>query len=89
MFQLSLQFSWYSRRVGLAAILKMTEIYMLQDSSVDHSSTWKFLEKRIEEAMVLQDMLIPSADSTSHVQQALGNAFTTARNILGINFNRR
>lgn len=85
----SVDFNWYTRRVGLASIYKATELYMLQDSSTDFEKTWKFLERRIEEASLVHDFLVKSEDATSHIQNAVGSAFSTARNILGLNFERR
>lgn len=85
----SVDFNWYTRRVGLASIYKATELYMLQDSSPDFEKTWKFLERRIEEASIVHDFLVKSEGATSHIQNAVGSAFSTARNILGLNFERR
>lgn len=85
----SVDFNWYTRRIGLASIYKATELYMLQDTSDDFEKTWKFLERRIEEASVVHDFLIKSEDATVHIQNAVGSAFSTARNILGLNFDRR
>lgn len=84
-----LQINWYARRIGLAAIFKATELYMIQDSSVGFENTWKFLDRRIAESKIVHDMLIQSEGATEHLTSAVGTAFTTARNILGLNFNRR
>lgn len=85
----SVDFNWYTRRLGLASIYKATELYMLQDNSTDFERTWKFLARRMEEATVVHDFLIKSEDATVQIQNALGTAFSTARNILGLNFDRR
>ncbi|XP_055603723.1 ubiquinone biosynthesis protein COQ9, mitochondrial-like isoform X2 [Uranotaenia lowii] len=85
----SVDFNWYTRRIGLASIYKATELYMMQDSSPDFEKTWKFLERRMEEATLVHDFLLKSEDATMHLQNAVGSAFSTARNILGLNFNRR
>lgn len=85
----SVDFNWYTRRIGLASIYKATELHMLQDSSVDFEKTWKFLDRRIEEASLVHDFLIKSDGATSYLQNAVGSAFSTARNILGLNFERR
>jgi len=82
----SVDFGWYTRRIGLATIYKMTELYMLQDKSMEHLDTWKFLERRIEEGNQIQEVLNVGDQTT---KKALNSAFLTARNILGINFNRR
>ncbi|KDR15297.1 hypothetical protein L798_10733, partial [Zootermopsis nevadensis] len=49
----SVDFSWYSRRVALAGIYKMTELYMIQDKSADFEETWHFLGRRIEDVSQL------------------------------------
>lgn len=85
----SVDFNWYTRRVGLASIYKATELYMLQDNSQDYEKTWKFLDRRVEEARKLHDFLIKSEHATVHIQNAVGSTFSTARNIFGLNFNRR
>ncbi|XP_053663001.1 ubiquinone biosynthesis protein COQ9, mitochondrial [Anopheles marshallii] len=85
----SVDFNWYTRRIGLACIYKTAELYMLQDTSVGFEKTWKFLERRMEEASLVHEFLVKSEDATHHLQNAVGSAFTTARNILGLNFDRR
>jgi ubiquinone biosynthesis protein COQ9 len=66
-----LQFNWYARRVGLATIYKASELYMLQDSSPNYESTWKFLERRIADASLVHDVLIQGEEATQHLSQAL------------------
>uniref|UniRef100_A0A2M4CRT2 Ubiquinone biosynthesis protein n=1 Tax=Anopheles darlingi TaxID=43151 RepID=A0A2M4CRT2_ANODA len=85
----AVDFNWYTRRVGLACIYKTTELYMLQDSSPGFERTWKFLERRMEEASMVHEFLVKSEGATHQLQNAVGSAFTTARNILGLNFDRR
>jgi ubiquinone biosynthesis protein COQ9 len=85
----SVDFNWYARRIGLATIYKATELYILQDSTPDNEATWKFLERRIADASLVHDVLIQSESATQHLSQAVTSAFTTARNILGLNFDRR
>uniref|UniRef100_A0AAG5D3F5 Ubiquinone biosynthesis protein n=1 Tax=Anopheles atroparvus TaxID=41427 RepID=A0AAG5D3F5_ANOAO len=85
----SVDFNWYTRRIGLACIYKTTELYMLQDSSAGFENTWKFLERRMEEASLVHEFLVKSEGATHQLQNAVGSAFTTARNILGLNFDRR
>lgn len=46
----------------LAGIYKTTELYMLQDNSQDHKATWKFLERRIGEAVKLHSVLSVTSD---------------------------
>ncbi|KAJ6641395.1 Ubiquinone biosynthesis protein COQ9, mitochondrial [Pseudolycoriella hygida] len=74
----SVDFGWYTRRIGLATIYKMTEVYMLQDKSEGHADTWTFLERRIEEGIQIQDMLSMGDQTT---KKALNSAFLTAHSI--------
>jgi len=85
----SVDFNWYARRIGLATIYKATELYMLQDKSSEYENTWKFLERRIADASLVHDVLIQSEGATQHLTSAVSTAFSTARNILGLNFDRR
>lgn len=73
----------------MATIYKATELYILQDSTPDNEATWKFLERRIADASLVHDVLIQSESATQSLGQAVTTAFTTARNILGLNFDRR
>ncbi|XP_058976436.1 ubiquinone biosynthesis protein COQ9, mitochondrial [Musca domestica] len=84
----SVDIGWYTRRIGLASIMKMTELYMLQDHSPDHRKTWEFLENRMDDAVQLQMTLMKIGGTTSGVHRSLNSAFTTARSILGLNYNK-
>jgi ubiquinone biosynthesis protein COQ9 len=85
----SVDFGWYVRRVGLASIYKVTELYMLQDTSPDFIKTWEFLDRRIEDGVYIHNYIDNSGETTKNVQRSLTTAFETARNILGVNFDRR
>ncbi|KAH8233064.1 hypothetical protein KR026_003766 [Drosophila bipectinata] len=84
----SVDFGWYTRRVGLATIMKMTELYLLQDTSPGHANTWEFLKNRMDEAVQLQMMLSQTEGMTHTFQRSFNSAFVTARNILGLGYNR-
>ncbi|XP_016930471.2 ubiquinone biosynthesis protein COQ9, mitochondrial [Drosophila suzukii] len=84
----SVDFGWYTRRVGLATIMKMTELYFLQDTSPGHAQTWDFLKNRMDEAVQLQMMLSQTEGMTHTFQRSFKSAFITARNILGLGYNR-
>lgn len=85
----SVDIGWYTRRIGIASIYKMVELFMLQDKSPDHQKTWEFLERRVDEGVQIQEFLINSDQKTKTMTKALDNVFQTARNILGINCGRR
>ncbi|XP_054286741.1 ubiquinone biosynthesis protein COQ9, mitochondrial isoform X3 [Macrosteles quadrilineatus] len=80
----SVDFNWYSRRVALAAIYKMTELYLLQDQSADHAATWQFLRSRIDEAAQLHSVMMQSESGVQFAKEVATATFTTARNILGL-----
>lgn len=85
----SVSIDWYTRRVGVASIYKMTELHLLQDQSVDYAATWTFLERRMDEGLQIQEFLSASDQKAQLVVKTVGSAFETARNILGINSDKR
>lgn len=85
----SVDFEWYTRRIKVATIFKLTETYMLQDSSMNHEETWQFLKRRMEEITNIEAILSTSQGLTKNVQHKLISTFETARNILGLDYNRR
>ncbi|EDW02235.1 GH21886 [Drosophila grimshawi] len=84
----SVDFGWYTRRIGLATIMKMTELYMLQDASPAHAQTWEFLKNRMDEAVQLQMALSQTEGMTQTFSRSFNSAFITARNILGLGYSR-
>lgn len=85
----SVDIGWYTRRIGIASIYKMVELFLLQDKSPGYQQTWEFLERRMEEGIQIQEFLSTSDQKTKTVAKALGSAFQTARNILGLNYDKR
>lgn len=85
----SVDIGWYTRRIGLATIYKMVELHLLQDKSPEHQETWKFLERRIDEAILFLEFISTTDQKTQNMGKALGSAFQTARNILGMNCDKR
>ena len=39
--------NWYVKRLGLAYVYKLSELFYIQDTSPDHRDTWEFLCRRI------------------------------------------
>ncbi|XP_055687172.1 ubiquinone biosynthesis protein COQ9, mitochondrial [Lutzomyia longipalpis] len=74
----SVNITWYTRRVGVAGIIKITELYMLQDKSVDHQATWKFLERRMDDAVFLHSFFTQSEEAKNHMQKAITTAIETS-----------
>jgi ubiquinone biosynthesis protein COQ9 len=44
-------YNWYTKRMILASIISATKLYWLGDQSTDHTSTWAFLDRRIDNVM--------------------------------------
>ena len=43
--------NWYSKRATLSAVHGATVLFWLGDESLNHSATWEFLDRRIENVM--------------------------------------
>lgn len=56
---------------------------------MNHIETWDFLEKRMEEASKIQTLITQTDDKTQNIQKLVNSTFILARNMLGLNFNRR
>lgn len=74
---ISFQFGWYTRRVGLAGIYKVTELYMLQDNSEEFRNTYNFLKTRMDEAVLLNKLLDSTEATSEKLQNAVGAVFST------------
>lgn len=72
---------WYSRRLGLATVYKMTELYFIQDRSEDYKNTWKFLHQRIEEAVQLQRILHEAGITPKIALETISSTFDSVSNI--------
>ncbi|KAE8750143.1 hypothetical protein FOCC_FOCC003267 [Frankliniella occidentalis] len=81
----SVDVRWYSRRLGLATVYKMTELYFIQDQSEDHKATWKFLKQRVEEAVQLQHILHEAGITPKIALDTISSTFDAARSILRLN----
>ncbi|XP_065212121.1 ubiquinone biosynthesis protein COQ9, mitochondrial-like isoform X2 [Planococcus citri] len=84
----SVDFDWYVRRIALAGIYKVTELYMLQDKSPDYENTWKFLKTQLDDATALYSCIQQSEQASQLTKEISQATFTTARNILGLNWKR-
>lgn len=71
------QISWYARRIGLASVLKATEVYMLQDKSANCENTWNFLRSRLHEGKQILAFLNDSGQQTKNISTAFASAFET------------
>ncbi|XP_050311612.1 ubiquinone biosynthesis protein COQ9, mitochondrial [Anthonomus grandis grandis] len=84
----SVDFNWYMRRLGVAGVYKATELYLIQDNSLEQKDTWEFLGRRIEEAVQLHDIISKSDIASQGAKDAAKSAFITARNIIGVSWNK-
>lgn len=50
---------------------------MLQDSSATHAETWKFLNRRLTEAVAIHDVLLKSEKTGKVAQDGIMSAFIT------------
>lgn len=57
--------------------MKMTELYMVQDTSPAHAQTWEFLKNRMDEAIQLQMALAQTEGMTQTFQRSFNSAFVT------------
>jgi hypothetical protein len=50
---MSVDVTWYAKRIAVSAIFKSTELFLLTDASEDKADTWQFLARRFAEADAL------------------------------------
>ncbi|XP_018332579.1 ubiquinone biosynthesis protein COQ9, mitochondrial [Agrilus planipennis] len=81
----SVDFNWYARRIAVAGVYKATELYLIQDTSTDFKNSWQFLNKRLSELEQLHMLLVKSDESSRITKDSIAAAFTTARNMIGLN----
>ncbi|KAJ0397885.1 hypothetical protein ATCC90586_006471 [Pythium insidiosum] len=48
--------SWYTKRAILTGIYASTELFMLSDESPNFEETWRFLDRRVEETVMLGEL---------------------------------
>lgn len=69
----STDFNFYSKRALLAGVYGATFLYWLDDESEDHSESWTFLDRRLEDVMKLGKLkvklrqLLPSPEIVVHL----------------------
>ncbi|XP_035232458.1 ubiquinone biosynthesis protein COQ9, mitochondrial-like isoform X2 [Stegodyphus dumicola] len=81
----SLDMSWYSKRLSVAAAYKACELSLIQDKSSDFSDTFEFLERRVDTVTEALQLLDKVNDSSKDLTEFTAGALITARNLLGIN----
>lgn len=48
--------NWYSKRASLSAVHAATVLYWLGDTSDDHTATWEFLDRRIDNILQIEKL---------------------------------
>ncbi|KAA3677163.1 ubiquinone biosynthesis protein COQ9 [Paragonimus westermani] len=59
----STDMTWYAKRLGLAYVYNLTEVFMLQDGSPELIDSWRFLESRIADLRSLKQMNLKAVSS--------------------------
>ena len=59
------QMNWYSKRALAASVYAATELYMLTDRSFAHADTWAFLDRRLEDVMMLGKVQAHARDAAA------------------------
>ncbi|ETW00789.1 rpsU-divergently transcribed protein [Aphanomyces invadans] len=75
--------SWYTKRAVLTGVYTATELFMLSDHSPNHEETWKFLDRRIEEAIALGDIPNNAQDVAGMVSIGIQSLLSTAAALAG------
>lgn len=85
----SADFNWYTKRITLAAVYKSTELHLVQDDSEDFQETWLFLDRRLSDVATLGKFRSDMTKSCNTLGKIASAAFTTGRNMAGLNDRRR
>ncbi|XP_045192623.2 ubiquinone biosynthesis protein COQ9, mitochondrial-like isoform X2 [Mercenaria mercenaria] len=81
----STDFNWYTKRLTLAGVYKATEVFMVQDKSVDYDETWQFLDRRMNDLNKFGNLARSGQQSGQILSEACKGVFIMARNVLGAN----
>ncbi|OQR84315.1 ubiquinone biosynthesis protein COQ9 [Achlya hypogyna] len=79
----STDLSWYTKRALLTGIYAATELFMLTDASPNYEETWKFLDRRVEEAIALGDLPQNAGDIAGMVSIGLQSLLSTTAALAG------
>jgi len=82
-------FDWYIKRGSLAAVYSSTEMYMLQDKSLDYRDTWNFLQRQMSTLSQLGNCLNKSQKLSNSAEDFVFAAMHVARNMLSVNVRHR
>lgn len=79
----SVDMNWYAKRLGLAYVYKLTELFYIQDTSTDHKETWKFLDRRISDLRSMKKAKLKGVSNM--LREGIFAAGHVTSNILGWN----
>ncbi|KAH9280686.1 Ubiquinone biosynthesis protein COQ9, mitochondrial [Echinococcus granulosus] len=79
----SVDINWYAKRLGLAYVYKLTELFYIQDTSPDHKATWEFLDRRIADLRAMKEAKLKGI--ASMLREGFFAAGHVTSNILGWN----
>lgn len=74
--------TWYTRRATVAAVYRMTELFMIQDESPDFTETWAFLDRRLSELENMGENRLDFEKELENAGDLAKAAFIIARNML-------
>lgn len=66
----------------MAGVYKASELYLIQDNSLEHKETWNFLNRRLSEAIQLHDILLKSDLAGQGAKDTVAAAFITVSAVL-------
>ena len=76
----SADMNWYSKRITLGLVMTATEVFMVQDTSMDFRDTWAFLDRRLDDLS-----LMPSLSKVpSDIKGVLEGTLMTAKILAGV-----
>lgn len=59
----STDMTWYAKRLGLAYVYNLAEVYMLQDKSPEYENSWVFLRSRLADLRSIKQMNLKAVSS--------------------------
>ncbi|CAL8101130.1 unnamed protein product [Calicophoron daubneyi] len=59
----STDMTWYAKRLGLAYVYNLTDVFMTQDKSVNFEDSWRFLQSRIGDLRSMKQMDLKAVSS--------------------------
>lgn len=79
----STDFSWYTKRAILTGIYASTELFMLNDKSLDYQETWAFLDRRVDETIQLGEVPQNLNDIAGMASIGLQSVFSAVTSLAG------